>query len=133
MLSDSWFPLATNTLNMKRLAYNAVRCRGFGTPQSILYCRAILFPELNRTWPSVLSLLLHPIFGTNSQRHSNLVKVLPLSVKISKRIYSKLLFHLNRLAPGRPLSARKNTSYFPSRPRSAGSRQFEVGSLKYFS
>ena len=40
---------------------------------------------------------------------------------------------LNRLAPGRPLSAGKNTSYFPSRPRSADSRQFEVGSLKYFS
>ena len=47
--------------------------------------------------------------------------------------FFKLCKTLNRLAPGRPLSAGKNTSYFPSRPRSAGSRQFEVGSLKYFS
>ena len=50
------------------------------------------------------------------------------------RLYDICTFcFFNRLAPGRPLSAGKNTSYFPSRPRSAGSRQFEVGSLKYFS
>ena len=40
--------------------------------------------------------LLHPSFGMNSQPLWNLVKVLPLSVNISKRISSKLLFHLSR-------------------------------------
>ena len=44
---------------------------------------SFLFPELNWTWASVLSLLLHPSFGMNSQPYWNLVKVLPLSVKIS--------------------------------------------------
>ena len=55
---------------------------------------SFLFPELNWTWASMLSLLLHPSFGMNSQPHWNLVKVLPLSVKISKLISSKLLFDL---------------------------------------
>ena len=51
--------------------------------------------------------------------------------KIISQVKWKLRLNLiNRLAPGRPLSA---GSYFPSRPRSAGSRQLEVGSLKYFS
>ena len=54
--------------------------------------------------------------------------------KIISQVKWKLRLNLiNRLAPGRTLSAGKNTSYFPSRPRSAGSRQLEVGSLKYFS
>ena len=43
---------------------------------------SFLFPELNWTWASVLSLLLHPSFGMNSQPLWNLVKVLHLSVKI---------------------------------------------------
>ena len=55
---------------------------------------SFLFPELNWTWASVLSLLLHPSFGMNSQPHWNIVKVFPLSVNISKLISSKLLFHL---------------------------------------
>ena len=55
---------------------------------------SFLFPELNWTWASVHSLLLHPSFGMNSQPHWNLVKFLPLSVNISKLISSKLLFHL---------------------------------------
>ena len=55
---------------------------------------SFLFPELNWTWASVHCQLLHPSFGMNSQPHWNLVKVLPLSVKILKLISSKLLFHL---------------------------------------
>ena len=57
---------------------------------------SFLFLELYWTWASVLSLLLHPSFGINSQPHWNLVKVLPLSVKISKLISSKSLFHHSR-------------------------------------
>ena len=60
---------------------------------------SFLFPELNWTRVSVPSLLLHPSFGMNSQPHWNLVKVLPLSVNISKLISSKLLFHLNSRRP----------------------------------
>ena len=53
---------------------------------------SFIFPELNWTWASVLSLLLHQSFGINSQPHWNLVKILPLSIKISKLISSKFLF-----------------------------------------
>ena len=73
-----------------------VSCTFLTSPDNSVHLShsSFLFPELNWTCASVLSLLLHASFGMNSQPHWNLVKVLPLSVNISRLISSKLLFHL---------------------------------------
>ena len=53
-----------------------------------------------------------------------------LGVVCNHQVCQSCDVHLNRLAPDRPQSTGKITSYFPSRPMTADS---PVGSLKYFS